>query len=114
MKTIASILLTCTFAFTYTAVADDRPDIVLIAIDDLRPKLGCYHDPHVQTPNIDRLARRAVVFERAYCQYAKCGPSRLSLMTGLRPDSIGVYGHGKKMSKIFAAVVPMRFRLRSG
>ncbi|PHS03117.1 MAG: hypothetical protein COA78_19050 [Blastopirellula sp.] len=79
-----------------SAKSDSRPDILLIMIDDLRPKLGCYHDPHVLTPNIDRLARRAVVFDRAYCQYAKCGASRLSLMTGLRPDSIGVYGHGKK------------------
>lgn len=73
--------------------AAERPDVVMIAIDDLRPMLGCYGDPHVRTPNIDRLARRGVVFERAYCQYAVCGPSRLSLMTGLRPDAIGVFSN---------------------
>lgn len=70
------------------------PDVIMIAIDDLRPMLGCYGDARARTPNIDRLAARSVVFDRAYCQYAKCGASRLSLMTGLRPDSIQVYYHG--------------------
>lgn len=73
--------------------AVDRPNILMIVVDDLRPMLGCYGDPRAQTPNIDRLAARGVVFERAYCQYAKCGPSRLSMMTGLRPDTIGVFDH---------------------
>lgn len=75
------------------ASGSERPDVLLIMVDDLRPMLGCYQHPHVRTPNFDRLAERAVVFERAYCQYAKCGPSRLSLMTGLRPDSVQVFGH---------------------
>ena len=68
----------------------------MIVVDDLRPMLGCYGDARIKTPNIDRLARRGVVFERAYCQYAKCGTSRLSLMTGLRPDSIGVFSNRDK------------------
>lgn len=62
------------------------PDIVMIAIDDPRPMLGCYGDQGIKSPNIDSLAKRGVVFERAYCQYAKCGTSRLSLMTGLDWD----------------------------
>ncbi|MGZ0173650.1 MAG: sulfatase, partial [Planctomycetales bacterium] len=74
----------------------ERPDILMIVVDDLRPMLGCYGDARIKTPNIDRLARRGVVFERAYCQYAKCGTSRLSLMTGLRPDSIGVFSNRDK------------------
>jgi iduronate 2-sulfatase len=78
------------------AGAGERPDVLLIVIDDLRPMLGCYGDPHVKTPHIDRLAQRSVVFDRAYCQYAKCGTSRLSLMTGLRPDSIGVFSNRDK------------------
>jgi arylsulfatase A-like enzyme len=78
--------------FIFGAEASCR-DFLMIAIDDLRPMLGCYGDPHVQTPNIDRLAARSVVFERAYCQYAKCGPSRTSLLSGLRPDSVGVFSH---------------------
>ena len=69
------------------------PDIVMIAIDDLRPMLGCYGDEKIQSPNIDSLAKSGIVFERAYCQYAKCGTSRLSLMTGLRPDSIGIFSN---------------------
>jgi len=73
----------------------------MIAIDDLRPILGCYADPRAKTPNIDRLAARGVLFERAYCQYAKCGPSRLSVMTGLRPDSIGIFNHRKDSATIF-------------
>lgn len=72
------------------------PDIVMIAIDDLRPMLGCYGDPRVKSPNIDQLARQGVVFDHAYCQYAKCGTSRLSLMTGLRPDSVGVFSNNQK------------------
>lgn len=83
-------------ALTSSGFAADRPDILLIAVDDLRPMLGCYGDARIQTPNIDRLARRAVVFDRAYCQYAKCGTSRLSLMTGLRPDAIGVFSNNEK------------------
>lgn len=82
--------------FSGSGVAADRPDILVIVVDDLRPMLGCYGDARIKTPNIDRLARRGVLFERAYCQYAKCGTSRLSLMTGLRPDSIGVFSNRDK------------------
>lgn len=71
-------------------------DVLMIAIDDLRPMLGCYGDTRIQTPNIDKLAERGVVFEKAYCQYAKCGTSRLSMMTGLRPNSIGVFSNNKR------------------
>ncbi|MEM1295072.1 MAG: sulfatase [Verrucomicrobiota bacterium] len=79
----------------------ERPNILMIAIDDLRPMLGCYGDTRVKTPNIDRLASRSTVYERAYCQYAKCGTSRLSIMTGLRPDSIGVFSNNDKDVKAF-------------
>ncbi|MEM0895644.1 MAG: sulfatase [Verrucomicrobiota bacterium] len=78
------------------ASAAQKPDVVMIAADDLRPMLSCYGDPRIKTPHIDRLAARSVLFERAYCQLAKCGPSRLSLMTGLRPTSIQVFGHSGK------------------
>ena len=75
---------------------NERPDVLMIVVDDLRPMLGCYGDARIRTPNIDQLAKRGVLFERAYCQYAKCGTSRLSLMTGLRPDSIGVFSNRDK------------------
>ena len=71
--------------------ATHRPNVLLIAIDDLRPALGCYDDRVAITPNIDRLASRGTVFNRAFCQQAVCSPSRLSLLTGRRPDTIRVW-----------------------
>ena len=71
--------------------ADRRPNVLFLTIDDLRPALGCYGDSIAITRHIDRLASRGTVFRRAYCQQAVCSPSRLSLMTGRRPDTIRVW-----------------------
>lgn len=65
--------------------ADDRPNVLFIAVDDLRPQLSCYGKSFMKTPNFDQLARRGVLFERAYCMVPTCGASRASLMTSLRP-----------------------------
>ncbi|MGW8281950.1 MAG: sulfatase [Gemmatimonadota bacterium] len=68
-----------------------RPNVLFIAVDDLRPELGAYGNSIAITPNIDRLARDGYTFMRAYVQQAVCNPSRVSLMTGLRPDSLRVW-----------------------
>jgi arylsulfatase A-like enzyme len=73
------------------AAAQQRPNVLFIAVDDLRPDIGCYGVKHAKTPNIDRLAARGVVFDRAYCAQAVCSPSRTAILTGLRPDTTKVW-----------------------
>jgi arylsulfatase A-like enzyme len=73
------------------AAGGRRMNVLFLAVDDLKPVLGCYGDPTIQSPHIDRIAARGTVFTRAYCQQAVCSPSRTSLMTGRRPDTTRVY-----------------------
>jgi len=68
-----------------------KPNVLLICVDDLKPLLGCYGDTKAITPHIDKFASRSTLFENAYCNQAVCSPSRNALMTGLRPDTIGIY-----------------------
>jgi iduronate 2-sulfatase len=65
--------------------SENKPNILFIAVDDLRPQLGCYGDQQIISPNIDGLAKQGTVFNQAYCQVPVCGASRASLLTGLRP-----------------------------
>lgn len=69
----------------FSASVGKRPNVLFIAVDDLRPQLGCYGHWQMKSPNIDRLAGEGVVFSRSYCQVPVCGASRASLMTGVRP-----------------------------
>lgn len=71
--------------------AEERMNVLFIASDDMRPELGCYGASQVHSPHLDRLAARGTTFLRAYCQQAVCSPSRSSLMTGLRPDTIRIW-----------------------
>ena len=93
MKRLFPALLACIFipATTTAAPQSKKPNILFIAIDDLKPNLGCYGDPIAKTPNIDRLAAMGTTFTNSHCNQAVCGPSRASLMTGLRPDRTGVH-----------------------
>ncbi|QDU57333.1 sulfatase [Aeoliella mucimassa] len=88
------------------------PNVLLICVDDLKPTLGCYGDPLAQTPNIDRLAAQGVLFERAYCNQAVCAPSRNSLLSGLRPQTLGIYDLGTyfRLSAPDAVTLPQCFK----
>ena len=79
------------FSLPLQAAEQNRPNVLFIASDDMRPELGCYGAEQVHSPNLDRLAARGTTFLRAYCQQAVCSPSRSSLMTGLRPDTIRIW-----------------------
>ena len=85
--------LVALLGWTQIHAAELRSNVLFIAVDDLRPELGCYGASHIDSPNIDALAASGRLFQRAYCQQAVCNPSRTSLMTGQRPDSIGVTGN---------------------
>ncbi|MCA9137672.1 MAG: sulfatase [Planctomycetales bacterium] len=92
--------------------AAGRPNVLFIAADDLRCDLGCYGHPLVKTPNLDRLARRGTQFNRAYCAQALCNPSRSSLMTGRRPDTLMQYDLAKHFRDAIPDVVtlPQHFK----
>lgn len=99
-------LLLMGFCFQFIAssatFAEKRPNVLFIISDDLNNSLGCYGNSQVLSPNIDRLASRGVKFEKAYCQYPLCGPSRNSMLCGLYPNSTGIHQN----SQIFRQTIP--------
>ena len=84
-----------------------HPNVLLIVIDDLKTTIGAYGDKDAITPNLDRLARRGVRFEKAYCNQAVCAPSRINLMTGLRSTTSGIYNLGQTLRDVLPDVVTM-------
>ncbi|MCA9034432.1 MAG: sulfatase [Planctomycetaceae bacterium] len=97
-----SFISVCSAAETQNARTFNRPNVLFLISDDLNNFLGCYGDPRARTPNIDRLAARGVLFQRAYCSYPLCGPSRNSLLTGLYPNSTGILNN----AQIFRQTIP--------
>ena len=97
---------------TWLGQANEKPNILFIAIDDLRVELGCYGSEIVRSPNIDALASSGIRFDQAYCQQAICGPSRASVMTGLRPDAVQVHGNHTHFREIYPDLVtlPQHFK----
>ena len=94
LKPLISILAFGWMGFSSEGAAATRPNVLLICVDDLKPLLGCYGDKVIKSPNVDRLAARGVMFERAYCNQAVCAPSRNALLTGVRPTTLGIYDLG--------------------
>lgn len=105
------------FSAIAATVAPVRPNVLFLAIDDLRTALGAYGDPLARTPNLDRLAQRGLIFDRAYCQHALCAPSRASVMTGRRPERFPEISAGAQAAhyrEVLPSVVtlPQLFRQR--
>ncbi|MEI7472123.1 MAG: sulfatase [Chitinophagaceae bacterium] len=103
---ILSVLLVFTVQFIF-AQKSAKPNILFIAVDDLKPELGCYGNKQIKTPNIDRLAKMGTVFMNNYCQQAVCGPTRASLMTGMRPDVTQVWDLKTQMRDVNPDIVTL-------
>ena len=101
------IVISCQNTFAQIVEEPTKPNVLFIIVDDLKPILGCYGDPFVKTPNIDRFAKEGVVFTNTYCQQAVCGPSRASFLTGMRPDYTGVWDLETEMRNINPEILSM-------
>ena len=112
MKVGLYLVLGLQLGFSLPVAAKAGMNVLFLAIDDLRPALGCYGDPTAVTPHIDRLAGQGTLFTRAYCQQAVCSPSRMSLMTGRRPDTTRVWDLATHFRKALPEVLtlPQCFR----
>lgn len=90
-----------------SVLGDDRPNVLMILVDDLKPAIGAYGDSLAQTPNIDRLAASGMRFDLAYCNQAVCAPSRFTLMLGSHSTSTGLYGLGSPLRQIVPDAITM-------
>ena len=101
------VLLCITFCISNTFSQKEKPNVLVFYVDDLRAELGCYGSETAITPNIDKLAADGVKFNKAYVQQAICAPSRMSTLTGLRPETLGIYSIFTPLRKVHKKVVSM-------
>ena len=113
-KTLVHFLILLAVVASSFASSADSPklNVLFIAVDDLRPELGCYGAAHIKSPNVDRLAARGLLFDRAYCQQAVCNPSRASVLSGCRPDTTRVMANNTFLRPMMPDVVtlPQHFK----
>jgi iduronate 2-sulfatase len=113
VKFVGLIWSAILFASMTVAVSAEpvKPNVLFIMADDLRVELASYGSPAI-TPNLDRLATRSVQFDRAYCQQAVCNPSRSSLLTGRRPDTLRIWNNGTHFREVNPDVttIPLWFK----
>lgn len=115
MKPPRSTLLAVLCALCVSALnsfAAPKPNVLLLMSDDLANTLGCYGHPVAKTPNLDAFAQRAVLFERAYCQFPHCNPSRASMMSGLRPNTTRVTNNADNLYKNLPGVLTLPHHFR--
>src|SRR5687768_5354262 len=104
LRHILPSLLLVAFATSLPAAASQKPNVLFIAVDDLRDWVGYFgHNPQARTPNYERLAKMGTSFTRAYCASPSCNPSRAALMSGMRPSTTGVYDNDTD----FRPVIPV-------
>lgn len=103
------ILALCFIAFSFLSAnaQENQPNVLVFYVDDLRAELGCYGSETAITPHIDKLATDGVMFNKAYVQQAICAPSRMSTLTGLRPETLGVYSIFTPLRKVNKEVVSL-------
>ncbi|MFK8059086.1 MAG: sulfatase [Polaribacter sp.] len=101
------LLLVMILPFSGVFAQKEKPNVLIFYVDDLRAELGCYGSKTALTPNIDKLAKDGVMFNKAYVQQAICAPSRMSTLTGLRPETLGIYSIFTPLRKIHKDVVSM-------
>jgi arylsulfatase A-like enzyme len=98
MKKNSLVTLFAIFCFGIVSAQQKKPNIIMIAVDDLNDWVGVYGgNPQVKTPNMDKLAQTSVVFRNASCPGPVCGPSRSALLSGFMPEKTGVYGNAQNM-----------------
>ena len=106
MKKIIGLLFAA-FCFACSNAQNNQPNVLVFYVDDLRAELGCYGSETAITPNIDKIAKDGVKFNKAYVQQAICAPSRMSTLTGLRPETLGIYSIFTPLRKVHKEVVSL-------